>query len=213
MASLPVNCVIRPASSGATPSSPILTDKPKRQEEWRKGMRGKQEGLHARLKAWATRLPLPSLLLANFRSIPTWLNEDIPDTVISLQTHSVYQRDWIFASSKNKGSGVCIYVNNSWCSHVSVMHKYSSPNIELLMLKCWPFYLPREFIAIFITTVCIQPQAYTQTALCVIHDTINVHETTDPDAVFIIAGDFNHCKLRSVQNFIMPTFLLVNRTH
>ncbi len=122
----------------------------------------------------------------------TWLNEDIPDTAISLQTHFVYRSDRTFVSGKNKGGGVCIYVNNSWCLDVSIMFKYCSPDIELPMLKCRPFYLPREFSAIFITAIYIQPQADTQTALSVIH------QTTDPDAVFIIAGDVNQCKLCSV---------------
>lgn len=133
----------------------ISPGKPNWQVELRKRRRGKRAGLHARLKAQATRPPLPSLLLANVRSLQnkmdeictsvsiqreyrdccalifteTWLHEDILDTAISLQTHSVHQSDRTFASGKSKGGGVGIYVNNSWCSDVSIMYKYCSPDI------------------------------------------------------------------------------------
>lgn len=41
---------------------------------WRR-KRGKKGGLHARLKAWASRPPLPSLLLANVRYLENKLDE------------------------------------------------------------------------------------------------------------------------------------------
>lgn len=41
---------------------------------WRR-KRGKKGGLHARLKAWASRPPLPSLLLANVRNLENKLDE------------------------------------------------------------------------------------------------------------------------------------------
>ncbi|KAI4889038.1 hypothetical protein NFI96_000828 [Prochilodus magdalenae] len=80
---------------------------------------GKRGGLHARLKARAMRPPLPSLLLANVRSLEnkldelrarittqreirdccvlilteTWLSDSTPDSAIQLQTHSVHRGD------------------------------------------------------------------------------------------------------------------------
>lgn len=80
-----------------------------RQEARRKRRRGKRSGVHARLKARATRPPLPSVLLANVRALlnktdeirtsisiqrecvdcfnvyvhDPWLHEDVPDAAIS----------------------------------------------------------------------------------------------------------------------------------
>ncbi|KAI4871695.1 hypothetical protein NFI96_011011 [Prochilodus magdalenae] len=111
--------------------------------------RGKRGGLHARLKARAMRPPLPSLLLANVRSLEnkldelrarittqreirdccalilteTWLSDSTPDSAIQLQTHSVHRGDRTAASGKNKGGGVCVFVNNRWCSDIKTVEK------------------------------------------------------------------------------------------
>ncbi|KAI4885591.1 hypothetical protein NFI96_030073, partial [Prochilodus magdalenae] len=65
------------------------------------------------------------------------------------------------------------------------------------MVKCRPFYMPREFSAVFILAVYIPPRANSVTALGLLHDAISKQETAHPDAVFIVAGDFNHCNLRT----------------
>ncbi|XP_054618104.1 protein-L-isoaspartate(D-aspartate) O-methyltransferase isoform X2 [Dunckerocampus dactyliophorus] len=122
--------------------------------------RGKRAGLHARLKARATRPPLPSLLLANVRSLEnkmdelraritaqreireccvltfteTWLTEDIPDSAIQLESFAAYRGDRTLASGKHRGGGVCVYVNKRWCTDVQTMEKHCSQDIELLML-------------------------------------------------------------------------------
>ncbi|KAL7826504.1 hypothetical protein AOLI_G00317130 [Acnodon oligacanthus] len=90
--------------------------------------------LHARLKARPTQPPLPSLLLANVRSLEnkldelraqretreccalilteTWLSDSTPDSAIQLKMHSVHRGDRTAVSEKNKGGGVCIYINS-----------------------------------------------------------------------------------------------------
>lgn len=186
--------------------------------------RGKRGGLHARLKARATRPPLPSLLLTNVRSLEnkmdelrtrtttqreireccalifteTWTTDNTPDSAIQLQTHSVHRGDRTSASGKNKGGGVCVYTNDRWCLDTQVMEKHCSVDIEVLMVKCRPFYLQREFSAVFLLAVYISPRANRTAALGLLHDTISKHETAHPDAVFVVAGDFNHCNLRTV---------------
>ncbi|KAI4873821.1 hypothetical protein NFI96_014420, partial [Prochilodus magdalenae] len=170
--------------------------------------RGKRGGLHARLKARAMRPPLPSLLLANVRSLEnkldelrarittqreirdccalilteTWLSDSTPDSAIQLQTHSVHRGDRTAASGKNKGGGVCVFVNNRWCSDIKTVEKHCSTDLELLMVKCRPFYLPREFSAVFILAVYIPPRANSATALGLLHDAISKQETAHPDA-------------------------------
>ena len=74
---------------------------------------------------------------------------------------------------KNKGGGVCVYINNRWCSEVQVVDKHCSVDIEALMVKCRPFYLPREFSAVFILAVYIPPRTDQTAALGLLHDTIS----------------------------------------
>lgn len=45
--------------------------------------------------------------------------------------------------------GVCIFVN-VWWGDVQTVHKHCLPEVELLLLKCRPFYLPGEFSAVFL---------------------------------------------------------------
>ena len=66
------------------------------------------------------------------------------------------------------------------------------------MVKCRPIYLPKEFSAVFILAVYIPPRGNSATALGLLHDAISKQETAHPDAVFIVASDFNHCNLRTV---------------
>ena len=103
----------------------------RRQHKW-----GERGGLHARLKACASRPPLPSLLLANLQSLQnkldelrarntahweisecyalifpeSWLSDKITDCAVLLQTHSVNRGDWTTASGKANGGGVCVCV-------------------------------------------------------------------------------------------------------
>ncbi|KAK3569833.1 hypothetical protein QTP86_005863 [Hemibagrus guttatus] len=76
-----------------------------------------------------------------------------------------------------------------------------SPNLELLTIKCHPFYLPQEFSSIVIT-IYIPPQADTDTALWELHEAVNLHQTQHHDAVLIVAGDFNSANLKhAASNF------------
>lgn len=204
-----------------SPSEPL---DPRRAIRRRQRQRGKRGGLYARLKARASRLPLPSLLLANVRSLEnkldeirarittqreirecwalifteTWLSDKVPECAIQLQTHSVHRGDQTAASGKAIGGDVCGFINNSWCGDVQTVHKYCSPDVEFLMLKCRPYYLPREFSAVFLAIVYILPRAYSAAALGKLHEVISALETTHLVAAFIVAGDFNKCNLRTV---------------
>lgn len=43
-----------------------------------------------------------------------------------------------------KLSVVCVYINDRWCSNVTLRDSHCSENIELLSLSLRPYYLPRE---------------------------------------------------------------------
>ncbi len=78
------------------------------------------------------------------------------------------------------------------------LKSFCSPDLEFHMLLCRPFWLPREFTAIIITAVYILPQANTDQALRELYGNISEEETANPDAAFIIMGDFNKANFRTI---------------
>lgn len=67
------------------------------------------------------------------------------------------------------GGGVCLYLNNSWSSTVTVREKLYTTDIKLLAVSLRPYYLPREFPQLFIILVYINPRAdagYQQYVTC-----------------------------------------------
>ncbi|KAK2836723.1 hypothetical protein Q7C36_014592 [Tachysurus vachellii] len=63
---------------------------------------------------------------------------------------------------------------------------------------CRPFYLPREFTCVVVIAVYVHPDAKASIAMKELSSAINKLQTVHPDGVVIVAGDFNHCNLRSV---------------
>ncbi len=96
--------------------------------------------------------------------------------------------------------GVCFFINNSWCDERNLhsIKSFSSPDLEFHMLLCRPFWLPREFTVIIVTAVYIPPQANTDQALKKMYGNISEQETAHPDAVFVVTGDFNKAKFRTI---------------
>lgn len=84
-----------------------------------------------------------------------------------------------------------MFINNKWCGDVQTVNKHCSLDVELLLLKCRPYYLPREFTAVYLAAVYIPPRANPTAALGKLHTTISALEMAHPDAVFTLAGDFN----------------------
>ncbi len=103
-------------------------------------------------------------------------------------------------SGKIRGGGVCFYINNSWCDERNIhsIKSFCSPDLEFHTLLCQPFWLPGEFTAIIITAVYIPPQANTDQALRELYGNISEQETANPDAAFIIMGDFNKANFRTI---------------
>ena len=101
-------------------------------------------------------------------------------------------------TNKTRCGGVCFMVNQSWCTNTEIKSQFCSPDIESLTIKCRPHYLPREFSAVILTAVYIQPRANATTALRQLSDTVTKFENDHPDAVSIVAGDFNHTNMKTV---------------
>ncbi len=193
----------------------------------RRKHRGRRAGIRNRLREKAHCPPLPSILLANVQSLEnkmddlrarisfqrdirdcnifclteTWLTPTVPDTAVTPSDNfSVLRMDRSAEAAKNKGGGVCFFINKKWCDsrNISILSRSCSPHLEHLSIICRPFYLPREFTSIVVTAVYIPPQADTSSALSKLHDELSGYNNKHPDAAFIIAGDFNKANLKKV---------------
>lgn len=193
-----------------------------RRRRQRQQKQGKRGGLWAKLRANPHRPALPSLLLSNCRSLvnkidkirlrvfsdktsrcvtvftETWLDNSAPDKAIRLHGCTVYRADRTACSGKKRAGGVCVYINNDWCTAVDITGTHCSPDLEYLAVKCRPFYLPREFSVIHITAVYIPPHANSKLALEELHSLVNSQLNAHPEGAVIVAGDFSHAELKTV---------------
>ena len=213
--------IARPAGS---PWIVIGSGRRRRWRRERKQRRGCRAGLLARLRKQPLKPPLPSLYLTNARSLvnktddleiqlagnryvreccvliitETWLHTQIPDATVQLAGRTLHRWDRNSDSGKNRGGGLCIYVNEGWCNNSTILDKHCSPDLEFMSVRCRPFNLPREQAAVVVTAVNIPPDANVNTALSLLHNAINNHQRAHPNGAHIIAGDFNKANLKTV---------------
>jgi len=117
-------------------------NRPRRQ---RKQKRGRQGGLRAKLRANPHRPSLPSIFLANVRSLTnkidylrlriinhkwikdcnvmifteSWLNSGIANSAIELTGLTLHKADSSAeGSGKTRSGGLCIYINKAWCTDI-----------------------------------------------------------------------------------------------
>ena len=195
----------------------------RRRRRERRQKRGCRAGALARLRRQPFKPPLPSLFLTNARSLAnkmdelklqfsanktvkdccilliteSWLNPLIPDSAIELAGYTAQRHDRNENSGKSKGGGLCMYINNNWCTNTVTVDTHCCPNLEYMTVKCRPLYIPREFTVVMTTVVYIPPGANANVAIGLLHGSISGHLSKYPDAVHIIAGDFNHSDLKA----------------
>ena len=166
-----------------------------------------------RLSQAPHRAPLPSLLLANVRSLvhkmdelrlwitnnkrimntniilitESWLNDGVPDSAIELQGLQFIRSDRTAEDcGKERGGGLLIYVNNSWCTDNVTLVKHCSADLEFVMIKSRPFYLPREFTSIITTAAYIPPDANAKNAMKVLYAAISKHNRHDTRSLSLL---------------------------
>ena len=132
----------------------------------------------------------------------TWLSESVPDNAIDIPNHTLVRGDRTIESGKSRGGGLCFFINDSWCNNFSIKQKTCNTDLESLTIGLRPFYLPREFTQILVTAVYIHPKANADNARDQLKATISLIENSHPDAVNLIMGDFNHCKIDD----LIPTY-------
>ncbi len=126
----------------------------------------------------------------------TWLNDAIPDSVIHLPNFQLIRADRDAESTgKSRGGGTCFYINERWCTDVTVLKKMCCSDLETLFINCKPFYSPQEFCSFILVSVYIPPQAHVSSVLQKLADQITETEQQHPDSVLIILGDFNKANL------------------
>ncbi|KAI3362516.1 hypothetical protein L3Q82_012829 [Scortum barcoo] len=149
-----------------------------------------------------TQLPLSIIIQLSLlvQHNETWLDPSIPDSAIVPEGLSIHRQDRTINSGKSKGGGVCFMVNNKWCSDVEIISSGCSPDLEHLMIRCRPYYLPREFTSVVMTAVYIPPHADNKEAMDELFGVIDRTEMSRPEAsrVYHVAGDFNSANLRKV---------------
>lgn len=128
----------------------------------------------------------------------SWLTEKIPESHVKLDGFTLHRLDRdLSVTAKKQGGGVCAYVNERWChpNHITVKERICDQDIELLVVSCRPYYLPREISHVIVTVVYIPPSANGKRATETIARVTHKLQSSSPDALFIITGDFNHCSL------------------
>lgn len=167
--------ILRQANVTPDPTAPPPPGRRRRRRCERKHKRGKRGGIRARLAANPNRPAIPSILLDNVRSLDnemdhirllrsaqrcvfvfmeTWLNDNTPDSAIHLDRLTCHRADRALVNGgKTRGGGVCAYISDAWCRDSMVVCKHCSPLAEFMIMKCRPFYLPREITAILLVAV------------------------------------------------------------
>ncbi|KAK3571078.1 hypothetical protein QTP86_001733, partial [Hemibagrus guttatus] len=139
---------------------------------FKKHKRGKRAGTLVKLRQCGFTMVLPSIHLVNLHSLPnkmdellllsrtnkdfsnsaalcfteSWLNDAIPDNELNLPGFQLLRADQVTESAgKSRGGGTCFYINERWCTDVTVLKKMCCPDLEAFFINCKPFYSPREF--------------------------------------------------------------------
>ena len=126
----------------------------KRRRE-RKKKRDCRSGLRARLRRQPYRPSLLSILHTNAGSVvnkredlellmtakqvhnncvtiitETWLHPQIPDTAVQFQDRTLHRLDRNSDSGKSRGGGLCVYVQENWCTNSRAISGHCSSDLE-----------------------------------------------------------------------------------
>eukprot|EP00061_Rhincodon_typus_P010583 g34981.t1 len=126
-----------------------------------------------------------------------WFIPAIPNCSPQADGSSTHCRDCMAYSGNTKDGGICL-PNTSLYSDVVTLTSLCSPDLEYLKVKCRPYYLLHEFTSAILTAVYILPHIDVKNALDEIYTATNIVEMKFPEALFIVAGNFNQANLKRV---------------
>lgn len=189
--------------------------------------RGRKGGVLSRLRKRYSRPPLPSIVLCNAHSLnnkmdelrvlcrydsiyreacllafsETWFSDTNTDAETAIEGFSVVRGDRSRTESGKEGGGsVCAYINNRWCTDVTVHERTCTPLYDFLSISLRPFYLPREFSKLVVCVAYVPlyvPSEKTKTVASAISASVSALQSQYPDAPVLIMGDLNACTLVS----------------
>ncbi len=146
------------------------------------------------------RTPLPSIHLANLCTLPnktdkllllsqtnkefsnsaalcvteTWLNDTITGQCIKAAVIHLIRSD-----RDAESMGTCFYINERWCTDVTVLKKMCFSDLETLFINCKPFCSQREICFSFLLmSVYIPPHANARSAVQELADQIQTQKKT-----------------------------------
>ena len=183
------------------------------------------------LRSRPTHPPLPAIFLTNAQSLiqkrdelflliqhkreysdcsvfcitESWLNDSHPDSYFQPQGFTLLRADRVpDLAQKETGGGVCLLINQRWCSDSAKLSTSCSPNLETLVVKCVPFYSPREFSCFIFIGVYITTSANKKDAIQELSKIIYEVERQYPDSTIIILGDFNRAPFQKTITKFKP---------
>ncbi|PIK39885.1 hypothetical protein BSL78_23277 [Apostichopus japonicus] len=193
---------------GLHTGSPSLTNYADIPKEIKKRKRGKPGGVKRRIRRQKCKPFLPTIIMGNVQSLSnkidelcanvnylnefrnaslmsfteTWLTEHHNDAHVSVNGFKLMRGDRTTDSGKEKGGGVCLYVNENWChpNHATIKHHSCSTNVEILTVSLRPYYLPREFSHVIVCTVYVPHRSAAKLAALELCDVIHELETASP---------------------------------
>ncbi|XP_029942566.1 uncharacterized protein LOC115384424 isoform X2 [Salarias fasciatus] len=129
-----------------------------------------------------------------------WLKADI---IVGVEGFRLIRGDGSLDMGKGRGGGVAAFVNNRWChpEKITVCERLCNSDIELLAISMHPYCLPEEFSEVIVVVVYIPPSADASSACEALRSTVSRLKRKDPEALLLIAGDFN-----KAADFTLPTF-------
>ena len=188
-----------------------------------KRKRGKRAGIRVRTRLRGHRPPLPTIVFGNVRSIrnktdeltahckfnseyrdtslicltETWLEHRDADGTVNVDNFSLVRNDRDL-TSKHRGGGVAIYINERWCKNFTIKDKHCDDNLEYLTISCRPFYLPREFNCVYVTVAYIPPGGDKQAAAELLSNCVSNIDDKYPEGAKLLLGDFNDCDIQDL---------------
>ncbi len=143
----------------------------------KKRKRGKKGGIRVKNRKRFKRLPLPSMLFGNIRSLTQKEDE--------LYANIRYLHEY-------RESGI-ICLQETWLKDEHpdpsipdfMTIRYCDADIELLSVSLHPFYLPREFNSLKVINVYIPPNGNYMSACEILTNIINDIENSSPDSAIL----------------------------
>ena len=118
------------------------------------------------------------------------MNANISDNAVHLDGFQLVRSDRnAELSGKGKGGGLCI----KWCRNYTIKSTFCSPLLELMVVNCRPYYLPREISCVRFVLVYIperpNSEAERQNIVEKIMSTVSECQDDKPESAVIILGD------------------------